>query len=97
MTTIPVTIDELARTRDRLIADKRPQANVCQQLFDLSIGEACPVDTGRGTDAFDRGDTPEAGQPLRRNPADRTPSILEIVDFGDQRQDFRRDPDGRRI
>lgn len=73
---------------------KRPQANVCQQLFDLSVGEACPFDTLGRTDALARSDTSEAGQPFRRDPADRTPSPLEFIDFGDQRQDFGRDPGG---
>jgi len=58
---------------------------VSLQLFDLSVGAACAFDTCGGTDAFDPGDTPEAGQPLRRDPANRTPSTLEFVDFGDQR------------
>lgn len=43
MTTIPVTIDELARTRDRLIADIRARlADKDTQRFLLSLHDGAP-------------------------------------------------------
>lgn len=40
---------------------KGPQANVCKQPFDLSIGEARSFDTCGGTDTLNCRDAPEAG------------------------------------
>jgi hypothetical protein len=36
-------------------------------------------------------DTAQARQPLRRDPTDRSPRALELVDLGEQRQDFGRE------
>lgn len=74
-----------------------PIPDIGQQLFDLPVAEPGALDASRGADALDSGDAAQAGQAFRRDPSDRPPSALELVDLGDQRQDFRGDLERRGV
>jgi len=76
---------------------ERADADISQQCLDLSVAEPGALDAGRGPDALDRSDAAQPGKPLRRDPADRPPGALELVDLGDQRQDFGRDTKRRGV
>jgi len=67
---------------------------VGQQQLDLPVAELGAFDAGRRTDALDGGDPPQAGKPLRCDSPDGSPGALELVDFGDQREDLGGDPEG---
>src|SRR5574340_662341 len=70
---------------------ERADPDIGQQLLNLPVAEPGALDPGRGTDAFYGGDAAQPRQAFRRDPSDRPPSALELVDLGDQRQDFWRD------
>ena len=76
---------------------ERADADVGEQSFDLTVAEVRAFDPGRGADALDGSDMAEARQPLRRDPTDRSPRALELVDLRDQRQDFGRDAKSRDV
>lgn len=51
------------------------------------------LNPGRGPDTLYRGDALEDGQPFRRERRHGPPSTLEFVNFSDEPQHFRRDPE----
>lgn len=61
-----------------------------EQLFHFSIGQLCPLNAGRRTDAFDRGDPLQYGQPLWVQRRQSPPRSLEFIDFGNESEDLRR-------
>ena len=62
-----------------------------QQALDVAVGELRAFDAGRGADALDGGHCAQRLESLRRHRADRPPSALELVDPGNESEDFRRD------
>ena len=66
-------------------------------MFDLAIAELRALNPGRGADAFDGRNAAQAREPLWGDSADCSPRALELVDLGDQREDFGRNADRREI
>ena len=90
---LPVGVHHLHRVgiaRDLLCVPggERPDVDVREQLLDLAVRECGALYPGRGADALDGRDAPEAGQPVGRDPADGLPGPFELVDFGDEAEQF---------
>ncbi len=62
-------------------------------FLDFPIAELCTFDAGGGTNAFNRGDPPQCGELFRRKRLHHLPSPLELIDLGNELQDFGRGGD----
>ena len=68
--------------------------DVAEELVDLLIGQLAALDPGRRTDAFDRRYVAKGRQALRGQRPQRAPCALELIQLGNQREDFRCDLQG---
>lgn len=62
--------------------------------FDLGIAKLAAFNAGRRADAFEGRYTAQGREAFRRQGAQRPPGPLELVDLGDEREDFRGDLHG---
>ena len=69
---------------------ERVDTDVPQQALDLPVTEPRTFDSSRGADALNGSDATQAGQTLRRDPADCSLRPFELIDFRDQQQYFGR-------
>ena len=73
---------------------ERPDLQVGEQAFNFTVRQSAALDPCRGTDTLDGGDPPQCRQPVRRQRAQGAPSSLELVDAGDQAENFRSNLEG---
>src|ERR1035437_4791317 len=76
-------------------AGKFSYLQIGEQALDLAIRKLAALDARGRTDAFDGGDMAQSLQPLRRERSQRAPCALEFVNLCNQRQQLRRDLNGR--
>src|SRR5215469_1814242 len=74
-------------------ACERLRLHAGEQLFHFPIAESCAFNSGGGANALDRCDAPQAGEFFRRECLHHLPSPLELIDLGDELQNFGRDRD----
>jgi len=86
-------LHDLAVSGDFLLVagGERLDFEIGEQPLDLPVGKLAAFDAGGGADAFDGGDPSQRRQPFGGERAERALGALELVDFGDQPEDFGRD------
>ncbi len=87
---VPILLS-VDRARRMMAAGDQERLRQSLATLDLAVGELRTLDAGRRTDALDRGHPAQGLEPLRRDRPKRAPSPLELIDPGNEAENFRGD------